>query len=175
MTTHVVVMGVSGSGKSTIAEGIAASLDWTFAEADAFHPQANIDKMSAGIPLDDRDRAPWLRDLADWQADRAAEGVNTVIACSALKRSYRDRLSVDVAALPGDQREHRVVFIHVHGPFEVIADRLEGRRGHFMPESLLQSQFDTLEPLEKDEVGVELDVRRTPGEIIAAAVEYIRG
>src|SRR5690606_25589522 len=107
MTTHVVVMGVSGSGKSTIAEGIAASLDWTFAEADAFHPQANIDKMSAGIPLDDRDREPWLRDLADWQADRAAEGVNTVIACSALKRSYRDRLSADVAALPGDQREHR--------------------------------------------------------------------
>ncbi|NYF98037.1 gluconokinase [Janibacter cremeus] len=170
MTTHVVVMGVSGSGKSTVAEGVAERLGWTFAEADEFHPQSNIDKMARGIPLDDRDRAPWLRDLGGWMAEHAAAEDDTVITCSALKRSYRDVLRRDVAALAGG---HRVVFVHVHGPFEVIAGRMEGRRGHFMPESLLQSQFDTLEDLEPDEHGFVLDVRHSPQELVTEAVERI--
>ncbi|WP_338749785.1 gluconokinase [Janibacter alittae] len=170
MTLHVVVMGVSGSGKSTVAEGIAQRLGWTFAEADQFHPQSNIDKMTAGIPLDDEDRAPWLRGLATWMARQAAKGEDTVIACSALKRSYRTMLQRDVAALDGP---HRVVFVHAHGPFGVIADRMEGRRGHFMPESLLQSQFDTLEPLGADEGGFELDVRHPPDELVTEAVRRI--
>lgn len=171
MSVHVVVMGVSGSGKSTVAEGIAERLGWTFAEADEFHPQANIDKMTRGVPLTDEDRWPWLHDLAAWIADRAADGEDTVITCSALKRSYRDVLRGDVAALGGDDR---VVLVHVHGPVEVIAGRMEGRKGHFMPESLLQSQFDTLEDLEPDEDGFALDVRRTPEELVAEAVERLR-
>lgn len=171
MTVHVVVMGVSGSGKSTVAEGIVERLGWTFAEADEFHPQANIDKMTSGIPLDDEDRAPWLRDLGAWMAEHAVAGDDTVITCSALKRSYRDVLLRDVAALEGG---HRVVFVHVHGPFEVIVDRMEGRRGHFMPESLLQSQFDDLEDLESDENGFVLDVRHSPEELVAEAVERLR-
>lgn len=171
MSTHVVVMGVSGSGKSTVAEGITEQLGWTFAEADEFHPRANIDKMTRGIPLDDEDRAPWLRDLATWMAERAAKGEDTVIACSALKRAYRDVLRGRVDELGAG---HRLFFVHVHGPMEVIAGRMEGRRGHFMPESLLQSQFDTLEPLDADEEGVVLDVRNPPDEIIAEAVERIR-
>ncbi|WP_277453987.1 gluconokinase [Janibacter sp. DB-40] len=171
MTTHVVVMGVSGSGKSTVAEGVAERLGWTFAEADEFHPQANIDKMTRGIPLDDEDRAPWLRDLAAWMAERATAGEDTVITCSALKRAYRNVLRRDVAAL---EDGHRVVFVHAHGPFEVIVDRMEGRRGHFMPESLLQSQFDDLEDLEPDEDGFVLDVRHSPEELVDEAVERLR-
>lgn len=164
-------MGVSGSGKSTVAEGISERLGWTFAEADEFHSQANIDKMSAGMPLTDEDRAPWLRDLAAWMAEHSARGEDTVITCSALKRSYRDVLRADVLALDAGDR---VVHVHVHGPFEVIEDRMEGRSGHFMPESLLQSQFDTLEPLAPDEDGFVLDVRETPEELISEAVARLR-
>ena len=161
---HVVVMGVSGSGKSTVAAGVAEELGWTFAEADEFHPPANIAKMTSGVPLDDADREPWLRDLAAWMAGHAADGRDTVITCSALKRSYRDLLRADVDALAG---EHRVVFAHVHAPVEVIAERMSGRSGHFMPQSLLQSQVETLEPLAADEDGLDLDARRAPEEIVA--------
>lgn len=167
MTTHVVVMGVSGSGKTTVAEGIAERTGWIFAEADKFHPQANIDKMASGTPLTDEDRWPWLRDLAAWMAEHAARGEDTVITCSALKRSYRDLLRADVAALGGG---HRVVFAHLHGSAELIADRLKGRKGHFMPASLLQSQIDTLEELAPDEDGVVLDLSADPQQLIDEAV-----
>ncbi|WP_435201889.1 gluconokinase [Janibacter sp. GS2] len=163
MTGHVVVMGVSGSGKTTVAEGVVARTGWIFAEADAFHPQANIDKMASGTPLTDEDRWPWLRDLAAWMAEHGAKGENTVITCSALKRVYRDVLREDVAALEG---EHRVVFAHLDGSAEVLAARLEGRRGHFMPASLLQSQIDTLEDLDPDEDGVRLDLTEPPAPLI---------
>lgn len=163
MTTHVVVMGVSGSGKTTVAEGIVGRTGWVFAEADAFHPQANIDKMASGTPLTDEDRWPWLRDLAAWMAEHGAKGEDTVITCSALKRGYRDVLREDVAAL-GEGR--RVVFAHLDGSAEVIAGRLKGRKGHFMPASLLQSQIDTLEDLEPGEGGVHLDLTATPRELI---------
>ena len=167
MTTHVVVMGVSGSGKTTVAEGIAERTGWIFAEADKFHPQANIDKMASGTPLTDEDRWPWLRDLAAWMAEHAARGEDTVITCSALKRSYRDVLRADVAALGGG---HRVVFAHLHGSAELIADRLKGRKGHYMPASLLQSQIDTLEELAPDEDGVVLDLSADPQQLIDEAV-----
>jgi len=163
MSVHVVTMGVSGSGKSTVAEGVVERTGWVFAEADAFHPQANIDKMSHGIPLTDEDRWPWLRDLAAWMAEHAARGEDTVITCSALKRVYRDVLRADVAALGAG---HRVVFAHLDGSAEVIAERLSGRKGHFMPASLLQSQIDTLEDLEPDEDGLELDLTAAPDDLV---------
>lgn len=163
MSVHVVAMGVSGSGKSTVAEGVVERTGWVFAEADAFHPQANIDKMSQAIPLTDEDRWPWLRDLAAWMAEHAARGEDTVITCSALKRVYRDVLRADVAALGAG---HRVVFAHLDGSAEVIAERLSGRKGHFMPASLLQSQIDTLEDLEPDEDGLELDLTAAPDDLV---------
>jgi len=163
-TRHIVVMGVSGCGKSTVAAGIADRLGWRLGEADDFHPQHNIDKMSAGIPLDDDDRRPWLEDIAAWMAAQAADGHSTVVACSALKRSYRDILR---------NGPLRVGFIHLHGPIAVIGERLSGRTGHFMPASLLQSQVDTLEPLDAGEHGIQLDLRQTPDELIAAAVDWI--
>lgn len=170
MTTHVVVMGVSGSGKTTVAQGVVACTGWVFAEADEFHPRANIDKMSQGIPLTDEDRWPWLHDLAGWMAAHAAKGEDTVITCSALKRSYRDVLRADVAALGGG---HRVVFAHLDGAAEVIASRLEGRKGHFMPPSLLQSQIDTLEALDADEDAVVLDLTADPDVLIDRVMAHL--
>lgn len=163
-TTHVVVMGVSGCGKSTVASGVAERFGWELGEADEFHPQSNIDKMSAGIPLDDDDRRPWLEDLAGWMAAKAEAGVSTVVACSALKTMYRDILR--------DGPPH-LGLIHLHGPIEVVAERLANRKGHFMPPSLLQSQYDTLELLEPRELGIELDLRQTPEQLITAAAEWI--
>lgn len=150
---QVVVMGVSGSGKTTVAQLLAERVDARFAEADQFHPQANIDKMSAGHPLDDEDRAPWLADIAAWLGARAATGEAAVVTCSALKRAYRDVLRT---AGPG------VRFVHLAGPQQVIADRLQGRSGHFMPPTLLDSQYADLEPLGEDEAGVTLDVTLDP-------------
>lgn len=163
MTTHLVVMGVSGSGKTTVAEGVVTRTDWVFAEADAFHPPANIDKMASGTPLTDEDRWPWLRHLGAWMAEHGAKGEDTVITCSALKRVYRDVLREGVAGLAGS---HRVVFAHLDGSAEVIAGRLEGRQGHFMPASLLQSQIDTLEDLEPGEDGVVLDLAAAPEDLV---------
>ena len=155
----LVVMGVSGSGKSTVGEALAARLAVPSADADAFHPQANIDKMSAGRPLDDDDRQPWLEAIGDWLHVHAATGC--VVGCSALKRSYRDLLR---------RREPRTEFLHLHGSQEVIAARQSARQGHFMPASLLQSQFDLLEPLEADEAGLVVDVDQ---DVEAIVEEYL--
>ncbi|MFV0457323.1 MAG: gluconokinase [Actinomycetales bacterium] len=168
-TLHVVVMGVSGSGKSTVAEGIAAECDLAFGEADLFHPQSNIDKMSAGIALTDEDRWPWLRDLSAWMAERAKAGTSTVMASSALRKVYRDLLRSQPEAVGG-----RVFFIHLAGPLQVIHDRMAARGGHFMPVSLLRSQFDTLEPLEPGEPGIELDLQHSPQELIGQSVAVVR-
>ncbi len=164
-TRHVIVMGVSGCGKSTVAAGVGAAMDLPFAEADRFHPAANIAKMEAGTPLVDADRWPWLGELSGWMAAQAREGHSTVMACSALRRSYRDLLRSGPPSLD---------FIHLDGPLEVISERMSGRAGHFMPVSLLQSQFDTLEPLGADESGVVLDVRRPPEALVAEAVAWLR-
>jgi gluconokinase len=160
-TRHVVVMGVSGSGKTTVAHGLAAATGLLFAEADDFHSRANVEKMRAGTPLDDDDRWPWLRDLAEWMAERATEGRSTVIACSALRRSYRDVLA---------QGPPSIDFVHLDGPVAVIRDRMASRTGHYMPASLLDSQVATLEPLQPDESGIELDVSLPPEELVARAV-----
>jgi gluconokinase len=153
----IVVMGVSGSGKSTVGAALAQRLRVPFADADDFHPSANVAKMTAGQALDDDDRLPWLEAIGEWLAAHP-EGVMT---CSALKRSYRDRL-----------RRHRpdAEFVHLHGDREVITRRQATRPGHFMPASLLDSQFATLEPLQEDERGFVVDVDQPVDLIVEAAV-----
>ena len=142
----VVVMGVSGSGKSTVARRLAARLGVEFAEGDDFHPGGNVAKMAAGHPLDDSDRALWLRRLADWLAAQGSAG--GVLSASALRRSYRDLLR---AAVP------TVVFLHLEGTPDLLLERVSARTGHFMPVALLDSQLATLEPLDEDENGLTVD------------------
>jgi gluconokinase len=143
----IVVMGVSGSGKSTVGAALAQRLGVPFADADDFHPPANVAKMKAGTPLDDDDRYPWLEAIGRWLADHC--GTGGVMSCSALKRKYRDQLR---------RQCPQTEFVHLSGSPEVIAARQASRPGHFMPASLMASQFATLEPLEHDERGVTLDV-----------------
>ncbi|WKG06396.1 gluconokinase [Mycolicibacterium sp. HK-90] len=154
MGAPVVVMGVSGSGKSTVGAALAQRMRVPFADADDFHPEANIAKMSAGHPLDDDDRFPWLEAIGEWLADHHDGGV---MSCSALKRKYRDQL-----------RRHcrDVVFLHLSGSPEVIRRRQASRPGHFMPPALLDSQFATLEPLGPEEDGVAIDVDQSIDAIV---------
>jgi gluconokinase len=139
-------MGVSGSGKTTVAAPLAERLGVEYGEADQFHPQSNKDKMASGHPLDDADRQPWLEAIGRWLAEHADRGA--VATCSALKRRYRDTLR---EAAPG------TVFLHLQAPRDVLAPRMEHRPGHFMPASLLESQLKTLEPLQPDEAGLVVD------------------
>lgn len=143
----LVVMGVSGSGKSTVARLLADRLRWDFAEGDDMHPQANRDKMAAGHPLDDQDRWPWLDKIAAWIHRHLEVGRPGIVTSSALKRVYRDRL-----------RGPGVVFVHLAGTHDLIADRIGHRHDHFMPPCLLQSQLDTLEPPDADEAAITVDV-----------------
>lgn len=147
-TLHLVVMGVSGVGKSTIAQNLVNRLGWAFAEGDEFHPKPNVDKMAAGFALVDEDRLPWLESLAAWTRERDAAGQPTVLSCSGHRRSYRDILA---EGLPG------TVFVHLVGDKGMLLSRMNART-HFMPSDLLESQLDTLEPLEADERGVAFDV-----------------
>lgn len=157
--TPVVVMGVSGSGKSAVGAALARRLGVPFADADDLHPQVNIAKMAAGTPLTDDDRHPWLDAVGRWLAHNSDGGV---MSCSALSRRYRDQL-----------RSHcpRIEFLHLTGSPELIARRQAGRPGHFMPSSLVQSQFDALEPLGADERGMAIDVDQS----VAAIVEMFAG
>ena len=143
----VIVMGVSGSGKSTVAKGLSTVLGWEFAEGDAFHPEANVAKMSSGTPLTDEDRWPWLEAIGEWISGKESRGESAVVTCSALRRVYRDLLR--------EGRPH-VRFLHVTAESDVIRDRMEHRPGHYMPPSLLPSQLATLEPLGDDEPGVAI-------------------
>ena len=162
-TPHVVVvMGVAGTGKTTVGPLLAARLGVPYAEGDDFHPLANIAKMSAGTPLTDDDRWPWLDAIGSWAHGRA--GLGGVVSCSALKRSYRDRLRAEA---PG------VVFVHLSGDRVLIEDRMSHRQGHFMPTALLVSQFATLQPLQQDEAGVVVDVSGSPEEITGRAAEAL--
>lgn len=158
---HLVVMGVSGSGKTTVAQILAERLGWPFAEADDHHPEANVAKMAAGTPLTDEDRWPWLRIMRDWLTEQATAGRSTVITCSALKVAYRDVLR---------EAEGRVRFVHLAADADVIGERLETRSGHFMPPSLLPSQFGTLEPLAEHEDGVSIAVDVPPEQVADAAL-----
>lgn len=163
---HVVVMGVSGSGKTTVARELAARLGWVVGDADDFHPESNIAKMQSGQPLDDADRWPWLETLAQWIAAHESRGEATVLACSALRHAYRDVLR---------RGAPEVGFIHLTGPVDVLASRMGAREGHFMPEDLLASQLDTLEDLGPGETGLVLDIRGAPEELAAAGQEWIEG
>lgn len=155
-----VIMGVSGSGKSTVGAALANHFAVPFLEGDAYHPAANVTKMTAGIPLDDDDRAGWLDALATEIGQARSAGRGLVLSCSALKRRYRDLLRTADPALR---------FVHLAGPRELIAVRMHGRPGHYMPPSLLDSQLSILEPLQADETGLTLDITLAP----AALVERI--
>jgi threonine dehydratase len=160
----IIVMGVSGSGKTTVAQGIAEAMGWTFAEGDDFHPAANVAKMAAGHPLTDEDRWPWLRAIRAWLDQQADGGRNAVVTCSALKRSYRDLLR---DGRPG------IRFCELDPPSDLISDRLAQRQGHYMPPSLLPSQIATLEPLQPDEPGVRVGVAASLDVIVEDALAQL--
>lgn len=160
----IIVMGVSGSGKTTVAMGIAEAMGWEFAEGDDFHPKANVEKMASGHPLTDEDRWPWLETIGGWIEEREEAGASAVITCSALRRVYRDLLR---AGRPG------VRFCHIKADEALIADRLEHREGHYMPPSLLPSQLATLEPLAPGEPGVTVSAAATVDDVIQRALEAL--
>lgn len=160
-TATLVVMGVSGSGKTTVAQRVAARLGWPYAEGDDFHPDSNVAKMRSGVPLQDEDRWPWLRAVAAWIGAHEQAGRSAVVTCSALKRSYRELL---LAGHPS------VFFVHVTVTPRMLRERVEHRHGHYMPPSLLASQLATLEPLAPDEPGLVLPGDALPDEVVDALV-----
>jgi gluconokinase len=160
----VVVMGVSGSGKTTLATGIAHRMGWEFQEGDELHPPENVAKMSRGEPLTDEDRAPWLAAIGRWMDARLAAGESAVLTCSALRRAYRDNLR---------NGRSGVVFCHVTAGADRIRERIEQRRGHYMPPSLLPSQLATLEPLAADEPGVTVAAEGRPDDVLGAALQRL--
>lgn len=162
----VVLMGVSGCGKSTIGSGLSQALGWPFRDADSFHPPANIEKMSRGVPLDDADRWPWLAAIAQWIDTRNAAGAAGIVSCSALKRAYRERI---VGAREG------VRLVYLKGDMRLIAERLAERKGHFMPTALLQSQFDALEEPSAGERHLVVDIAAPPRDVVAAIIARLGG
>lgn len=159
---RVIVMGVSGCGKTTIGDLVARELGVRFLDGDSLHPVGNVAKMAAGTPLTDEDRWPWLALVGSELAATGSDGL--VLACSALRRSYRDAIR---AQAPD------TVFLHLHGSKEVLGSRLEGRSGHFMPAALLESQLATLEPLEADEAGVVLDIAAPVDAVVEQAMSSL--
>lgn len=163
-TTTVVIMGVSGTGKTTLLRALAERLGWVAAEGDEFHSAANIEKMETGHALDDEDRWPWLASIAAWIDARERAGQNALVTCSALRRAYRDLL----------RRGHPSVrFVHLVAPRAVLAERMEHRSGHYMPVSLLGSQLDTLEPLGSDEPGIVLQADQPVAELADEVMDAI--
>jgi gluconokinase len=160
----LVVMGVAGTGKSTVAGLLAERLNWEFQEGDALHPPANVAKMSSGIPLTDEDRWPWLDAIATWIKEKTQRGEPGILTCSALKRSYRDRL-----------RGPNVIFVFLNGSREVIAARMASRADHFMPPALLDSQFAALEPPTADENVLKINLAATPAEEVAEVLGALEG
>lgn len=162
---QLVVMGVAGSGKSTVAALIARASGCALADGDAFHSPANIARMTAGSPLDDAHRAPWLAAIGSWLAGHAARGQCCVVSCSALRRAYRDVLRRTVPSLQ---------VVHLSVPYPVAAQRLASRRDHFMPVELLASQYALLEPLGPDEQGITIDAVGTPEQVAARVLGLLR-
>jgi gluconokinase len=160
----LIVAGVSGSGKTTVGAMLAGRLGWRFADADDFHPTANVEKMRAGIPLTDEDRRPWLQALTAWMDERIAQGKSAVIACSALKRAYRD-------VLLGDRPDVQMVFLEVGR--EELARRLAARQGHFFPEKLLGTQLDTLDPPQPDEHVISVADAGDPADTVASIIAVL--
>ncbi|MGE5366637.1 MAG: gluconokinase [Betaproteobacteria bacterium] len=163
-TSAIVVMGVSGSGKSTIASMLAQRLHWVYEDGDWFHPKSNVEKMHHGEPLNDEDRWPWLHAIAEWIDATRHAGGHGVVACSALKRAYRD-------VLIGDRRDVRLVFLK--GDRELIARRIAARADHFMPTTLLDSQFATLQEPQADERPIVVSIVPHPREIVEAVVSEL--
>jgi len=161
----IVVMGVSGAGKSTVGQLLAARLGCPFRDADSFHPPANIAKMKSGAPLTDADRWPWLGAIAAWIAEHRTAGTTCVVTCSALKRAYRDIVT--------DAQRPDVRLAYLKGGFDLIAARLAARKGHFMPPALLQSQFDALEEPAPDEHAITVPIDATPEQIAARVIEQL--
>ena len=149
----IILMGVSGSGKTTIGRRLADELGWKFYDGDDYHPRANVEKMARGVPLDDDDRAPWLESLRELIESCLVRGESAVLACSALKRSYREYLLID----------ENVELVYLKGDYELIEERLEGRRGHYMKPKMLDSQFAALEEPER---GLTVDISLPPEKII---------
>ncbi|WP_309108075.1 gluconokinase [Arthrobacter sp.] len=158
-SSGIVVMGVCGCGKTTIGNLVARQLGMPFLDGDSLHPVENVAKMAEGRPLTDADRWPWLAVIGTELAEAGPRGL--VLACSALKRSYRDAIRANAP---------QTVFLHLDGAREVLASRLEDRRGHFMPATLLESQLATLEPLAPDEPGVVVDIAASADEVVAEAL-----
>ena len=163
--TIAVVMGVSGSGKTTIAAGLARQEGWILLEGDTFHPPANIAKMKAGTPLTDEDRWPWLRAIAAKEDELAAAGQSAVVACSALKRSYRD-------ILLGDRPD--AVLVYLRGSRELILERMKGRKDHFMPPALLDSQFATLQEPGLDEHPIVVEIGGPADAVVAETIRQLQ-
>lgn len=159
----VVVMGVSGSGKSTIGEAVAHQFGIDFIDGDDLHPTSNVRKMKAGQPLDDTDRWPWLATVGRVLTNARDNGL--IVACSALKRSYRDAILLEAPD---------AVFLHLDESREVLSNRLKSRSGHFMPAALLDSQLEDLERLQEDEPGIAIDANGSVDEVVAAALKGIR-
>jgi carbohydrate kinase (thermoresistant glucokinase family) len=160
----LVLMGVSGSGKSTIGLRLSKILGWPFRDADSFHPQANIDKMSKGLPLTDEDRQPWLAAIARWIDERLAAGECGIVSCSALKRSYR-------RVIVGDRPDVRLVYLK--GDMALIGDRISRRKNHFMPPALLKTQFDALEEPQADEHALSVPIVLSPRRVVEAIVQEL--
>jgi len=161
----IVLMGVSGSGKSTIGAALSRRLGWPFRDADSFHPPANIAKMSSGLPLNDDDRWPWLAAIAHWIDARCAAGTPGIVSCSALKRAYRSRIV-------GGRESVRLVYLN--GDMGLIAQRLQARRDHFMPPSLLESQFAALEEPGTDEQPLVVSIALSPQRVVDTIIERLR-
>lgn len=162
--TAIVVMGVSAAGKSSVAAALAEELELAWLDADDLHPTANVDKMASGIPLSDEDRWPWL-DAVGTELDRRADAGGIVVACSCLRRVYRDRLRT---------RAPDAVFVHLTGTPRLLASRAAARANHFMPPGLLASQIALLEPLESDEAGVVVDVTPPTAAVVESALRWVR-
>ncbi len=158
----IILMGVSGCGKTTTGKRLGKALDWPFRDADEFHPEANIDKMASGLPLDDSDRAPWLAAIAEWIDVQRRRDSGGVVSCSALKRRYRE-------VLIGPDRQD-VALVYLKGSKPLIADRLSRRRGHFMPPELLASQFAALEEPTPAERALVVSMRLPPKRVVERIV-----
>lgn len=163
--TTIVLMGVAGSGKSSVMAALVARLGWPALEGDELHPPSNVAKMAAGMPLTDADRQPWLAAIGGWIDEREAERRSSIVTCSALRRAYRETLR---------RGRPSVWLVHLDVPREVLESRIRRRSGHFMPASMLDSQLATLEPLEPDEPGTTLDAVPPAGEIADRIIEQLR-